>query len=74
MPKMGGLEATRRLAVDPDSPMIILMSIHELSKYRTAALKAGAQYFLAKSELFSELPALMQNLVANRGAQDHWSI
>lgn len=51
MPGIGGLEATRRIRSLPDPPPVVVMSTHESGDYSQAALDAGAERFIAKSEL-----------------------
>jgi len=42
MPEMNGLEATRRLALWPSRPRIVIMTAEGEKAYRSAALRAGA--------------------------------
>lgn len=48
MPRMDGVEATRRLAVLPDAPRVIVLTTFDLDEYAFAAIKAGAAAFLLK--------------------------
>ncbi len=49
MPRMDGVEATRRLvAMHPDRPRVIVLTTFDLDKHAFAALKAGASGFLLK--------------------------
>ncbi len=75
MPRMGGLEATRRLKTDAGAgaPRLIVLSLYEHSMYRQAALDAGANGFVPKSKLGTLLlpmihalfPAAVENAVSN---------
>jgi DNA-binding NarL/FixJ family response regulator len=48
MPRMDGIEATRRICADPDGPRVIILTTFDLDEYAFAALKAGAAGFLLK--------------------------
>jgi DNA-binding NarL/FixJ family response regulator len=62
MPGMGGLEATRRLKAETGAPRVIMLSLHEHPMYRKAALDAGANGFIPKSELGTALLPLIHSL------------
>ncbi len=48
MPTMDGLEATRRLLADADSPRVLMLTTFDLDEYVYDALRAGASGFLLK--------------------------
>ena len=50
MPRVDGLEATRRIAADPDlaSARVIILTTFELDEYVFESLRAGASGFLTK--------------------------
>ena len=48
MPRMDGIEATRRICALPDAPKVIILTTFDLDEYAFAALKAGAAGFLLK--------------------------
>jgi two-component system nitrate/nitrite response regulator NarL len=55
MPRMSGLEATRQLKARwPDLPVVVL-SVHDDAVYRHTALASGAEAFLAKKTLGTDL-------------------
>ncbi len=62
MPGMGGLEATRRLKAETGAPRVIMLSLHEHPMYRKAALDAGANGFIPKSQLGATLLPLIHSL------------
>ncbi len=64
MPGMNGLQAVRHIAVLSRRPRVVLMTAHEDKAYRVAALKAGADGFLHKSELDDQLLPLIRTLLA----------
>jgi DNA-binding NarL/FixJ family response regulator len=48
MPRMDGIEATKRICSKPDGPKVIILTTFDLDEYAFAALKAGAAGFLLK--------------------------
>ena len=48
MPRMDGIEATRRVVELPDPPAILVVTTFDLDEHVYAALKAGASGFLLK--------------------------
>jgi DNA-binding NarL/FixJ family response regulator len=62
MPGMNGLEATRRIKSQPDSPRVIILTLHENPEYRAAAEAARADGYVSKSELGDQLLPLIQTL------------
>ncbi len=64
MPGMGGLEATRRLKINAGTgaPRVIMLSLHEHSMYRLAALDAKADGYVPKSKLGTMLLPMIHSL------------
>jgi DNA-binding NarL/FixJ family response regulator len=48
MPEMDGIEATRRIRIDPDGPKVLVLTTFDLDEYVYDALAAGASGFLLK--------------------------
>ncbi len=48
MPKMDGIEATRRLLADPDAPKVVVLTTFDNDEYVMSAIRAGASGFLLK--------------------------
>jgi DNA-binding NarL/FixJ family response regulator len=48
MPRLDGVEATRRIRQDGDLPRVLMLTTFDLDEYAFAALKAGACGFLLK--------------------------
>ncbi|WP_224766247.1 response regulator [Nocardioides campestrisoli] len=48
MPRMDGVEATRRLLARPEAPRVIVLTTFDLDEYAFAAIRAGASAFLLK--------------------------
>jgi len=49
MPRLDGVEATRRLQSLPQAPKVIVLTTFDLDEYAFAAIKAGAAGFLLKN-------------------------
>ena len=55
MPEVDGVEATRRLMADPESPRILMLTTFDQNEYVYEAMKAGASGFLLKDVRRDEL-------------------
>ncbi len=55
MPKMDGLEATRRIKSLAGAPQVIMISLDDTVEHRFAAKAAGADAFLGKCRMGAEL-------------------
>jgi DNA-binding NarL/FixJ family response regulator len=66
MPKLNGIEVTRRaLQIDPDVGVVIL-SVHSSERHVRQALKAGAAGYLAKSADITELELALKSVMAGK--------
>jgi DNA-binding NarL/FixJ family response regulator len=48
MPRMDGVEATRRIRAEPDAPRVLILTTFDLDEYVYEAIRAGASGFLLK--------------------------
>ncbi|MDF1488714.1 response regulator transcription factor [Tessaracoccus caeni] len=55
MPRIDGIEATRRLMATPDPPRVLVLTTFRLDEHVFAAIEAGASGFLLKDTPPSEL-------------------
>jgi DNA-binding NarL/FixJ family response regulator len=55
MPNLDGIEATRRIAAEENSPRILILTTFDLDEYVYDALRAGASGFLLKDAGADEL-------------------
>jgi DNA-binding NarL/FixJ family response regulator len=55
MPRMDGVEATRRIRVSDDAPRVLILTTFDLDEYVYEAIKAGASGFLLKDTGASNL-------------------
>ncbi|NJP50522.1 response regulator transcription factor [Streptomyces sp. SBST2-5] len=62
MPKLDGVEATRRICQDTDPPKVLILTTFDLDEYAFSGLKAGASGFMLKDvppgELLSAIRAV----------------
>ncbi len=62
MPDMNGIDATRRIKRHANSPRVVMLTLHDNAEYRYYAQLAGADGFIAKSDLEVALPAMIERL------------
>jgi CheY-like chemotaxis protein len=62
MPDINGLDATRVIKARPDPPKVMIVTLYDTPTYREAARAAGADGFLAKSDLGERLQAAIEQL------------
>lgn len=55
MPRVGGLEATRRIKAERPEVKIIILTVHAEQEYQRAAVESSADAFLAKKTLVTSL-------------------
>ncbi|MFF8942643.1 response regulator [Streptomyces sp. NPDC014864] len=48
MPKLDGVETTRRVCAEPDAPKVLILTTFDLDEYAFSGLKAGASGFMLK--------------------------
>ncbi len=64
MPGMNGIEATKQLKTRPDAPRVVILTLYDTQEYRSAARRAQADGFIAKSEFGNQLLPLIDVLFA----------
>jgi len=66
LPGIDGIEATRRIrSANPDVP-VVMLTIHEDSRYRQAAEEAGAHAFVAKRSMQNDLVRVVGSVLRLR--------
>lgn len=66
MPGLNGLEAMRQIKLQNDPPLVVIVTVFEDAQCREAALLAGADGFVCKSEVASVLLPLVHRLCEER--------
>jgi RNA polymerase sigma factor (sigma-70 family) len=63
MPRLDGIEATRRIRSAEDAPKVLVLTTFDLDEYVYAGLRAGASGFLLKDTLAADLLAAIRVVV-----------
>jgi DNA-binding NarL/FixJ family response regulator len=64
MPRVDGVEATRRINERPDPPAVIVLTTFDLDEYAFAAIRAGAAAFLLKDAAPPDLLGAIRTVYA----------
>ncbi len=64
MPRLNGVEATRRIIVEHSATKILVLTMFDLDEYVYAALRAGASGFLLKDSPRASIIAAVRSIVA----------
>lgn len=64
MPRLNGLEAAQLIRNEAPHSKMVILSQHEPSLMRQAALSAGASAYVTKSEVSRELMAAIESLIS----------
>ncbi|MFD5031705.1 response regulator [Streptomyces sp. NPDC058220] len=62
MPRLDGVEATRRICGAPDAPKVLILTTFDLDEYAFSGLKAGASGFMLKDVPPSELLSAIRSV------------
>jgi DNA-binding NarL/FixJ family response regulator len=63
MPRVNGLEATRKIKVERPGTKVIILTRYDEDAYRQAATQSGADAFLPKGTRLAELLATIRQVV-----------
>ena len=63
MPKLSGIEATRRIKAILPNTTIIVLTIHDSNEYILRILKAGAAAYLTKGIISKEIPVAIRTAI-----------
>ncbi len=69
MPRMNGLEATRKLRARGPDPAVITLTVHDEEVYRRTAMAAGAAAYLEKKALGVDLWPTLLRIVEEAGGR-----
>jgi len=64
MPRLNGLEAAQLIRTEAPQSKMVILSQHEPSLMRQAALSAGAAAYVTKSEVSRELMMAIETMIA----------
>jgi len=70
MKRMGGIEATRRLRLDPDAPPVLVLTTFDDDELLSAALRGGAAGFLLKDSPAEELIRAVRTVASGNAVLD----
>ncbi|MGH4033261.1 response regulator transcription factor [Actinomycetota bacterium Odt1-20B] len=62
MPKLDGVETTRRICQDPNPPKVLILTTFDLDEYAFSGLKAGASGFMLKDVPPGELLSAIRSV------------
>ena len=62
MPKLDGVETTRRICSEPNPPKVLILTTFDLDEYAFSGLKAGASGFMLKDVPPGELLAAIRSV------------
>jgi two-component system nitrate/nitrite response regulator NarL len=62
LPDISGLDLTRRFKSQPDSPRVIMLTLHDNREYRQAAEEANADGYVAKTDLGVQLLPMIHSI------------
>lgn len=62
MPRMSGVEATRRIRARQDAPRVLILTTFDLDEYAYDALQAGASGFLLKDTPVEDIAAAISHV------------
>jgi len=71
LPKMNGIEATRRIKAALPSVSVVILTIYEDEAYRADAALAGASAYVAKRKMQSELVPVLTALLSESAGTPH---
>jgi len=69
MPRLNGLEATRRIKTEQPNTKVVIVTIHDEEPYRKAAAESNADSFLCKKTLCTTLLPMIRQVMAEGQAR-----
>lgn len=70
MPGESGIELLEEVKRDTPSTVVIVLTNYPFPQYRDRCLKAGADFFFDKSNEFSQVPAVLLDLLRSRSPRN----
>ena len=66
LPGRSGLETLRQMRIENQSNVVIVLTSETQPEFRAASLKAGADFFLSKSDDHGRIPEILRDLTCGR--------
>ena len=66
LPDKNGLELTRMIKASHPNAIIVILSNYDLTEYREAAYRNGANYYISKDSPMGELYSLVERIMENQ--------
>ena len=66
LPDKNGLELTRMIKASHPNAIIVILSSYDLTEYREAAYRNGANYYISKDSPMGELYSLVERIMGNQ--------
>lgn len=63
MPRMNGLQATKKIKAERPETKIIILTIHQEEAYREAAMESGADAFVDKHAILTDLVPTVRDVL-----------
>jgi len=70
MPRMDGLQATKKIKAEHPETKVIILTIHQDQAYREAAMASGADAFLDKRAILTDLVPTVRDVLGQPHAQE----
>jgi two-component system invasion response regulator UvrY len=70
MPRMAGLEATRRVKATATPPQVIVVTLYDDPEYRALAAAVGADGFVSKADFAEQFPLELARVIPDSTAQE----
>lgn len=64
LPRMDGIEATKRIKTLVPETQVVIQSMHQEPVYKERAIAAGANAYITKDQMQSDLIKVLNNLLA----------
>jgi two-component system chemotaxis response regulator CheY len=64
LPRMNGIQATRLIKAASPATEVVILTIHEDTKYQVDASEAGVSAYVTKRKMNSELIPVMRRLLS----------
>jgi len=70
MPRMDGLQATKKIKAEHPETKVIILTVHQEQAYREAAMESGADGFLDKRAMLTDLVPTVRDVLGQPHAQE----